>query len=36
MKNLVQHDHTKHIEVYRYFIKEKNDINIINTPYVPS
>ena len=34
--NLVQHDQTKHIEVDRYFIKEKLDSDFICTPYTPS
>lgn len=32
--DLVQHDHTKHIEVDRYFIKEKLQSRFIYTPYV--
>lgn len=32
--NPVQHDRTKHIEVDRYFIKEKLDSGLICTPYV--
>ena len=34
--NAVQNDRTKHIEVDRYFIKEKIDSGVICTPYVPS
>ncbi|KAA3458615.1 Cysteine-rich RLK (RECEPTOR-like protein kinase) 8 [Gossypium australe] len=34
--NLVQHDHTKHIEVDRHFIKEKLDSDLICTPYIAS
>ena len=30
--NPVQHDRTKHIEVYRHFIKEKLDSGLICTP----
>lgn len=34
--NLVQHDKTKHVEVYRHFIKEKvKDVTIYMT-YVPT
>ena len=32
--NLVQHDHVKHVEVDRHFIKEKLDDRLIYTPYV--
>ena len=34
--NHVQHDRTKHIEVYRYFIKEKLDSGLICMPLVPT
>ena len=27
--NLVQHDHTKHVEVDRFFMKEKLDLKIV-------
>ena len=30
------HDQTKHVEIDRHFIKEKLDIGLICTPYVPS
>ena len=33
-QNPVQHDRKKHIEIDRYFIKEKLDIGIICTPFV--
>ena len=32
--NLVQHDHTKHVEVDHHFIKEKLESGLICTPYV--
>lgn len=32
--NPVQHNHTKHVEVDRYFIKEKLDSDLICTPFV--
>ena len=32
--NPVQHDHTKHVEVDRHFIKEKLDSGLICTPFV--
>lgn len=32
--NPVQHDHTKHVEVDRHFIKEKLSTGVICTPYV--
>lgn len=35
-KNLIQHDHTKHIKVGIHFIKEKLDSGLIITPYIPS
>nr|GEZ93009.1 putative copia-type protein [Tanacetum cinerariifolium] len=35
-KNPVQHDHTKHIEVDRHFIKEKLENGIIELPFVRS
>ena len=34
--NQVQHDRTKHIEVDRYFIKEKLEARIIEVPHVRS
>ena len=34
--NLVQHDRTKHMEIYRYFIKEKLNCGNICTPFVKS
>ena len=34
--NPIQHDHTKHVEVDRHFIKEKLDENIIQFPFVKS
>nr|GFB19692.1 putative ribonuclease H-like domain-containing protein [Tanacetum cinerariifolium] len=33
-ENPVQHDHTKHIEVNRHFIKEKLENGIIKLPFV--
>jgi hypothetical protein len=32
--NLVQHDRTKHIEVYRHFIKEKLLLKLMNILFV--
>ena len=32
--NPVQHDHTKHIEVNKHFIKEKRDSGLICSPFV--
>ncbi|CAL9012698.1 unnamed protein product [Prunus brigantina] len=32
--NFVQHDRTKHVEVDRYFIKEKLDAEIISFPFI--
>ena len=32
--NPVQHDHTKHIEVNRHFIKENLDSELVCTPYI--
>lgn len=32
--NPVQHDHTKHIEVDRHFIKEKLESGLICTPFI--
>ena len=32
--NLVQHDQTKHVEIDRYFIKEKLEAEIIMFPFV--
>nr|CAN71214.1 hypothetical protein VITISV_039504 [Vitis vinifera] len=34
--NLVQHDHTKHVEVDRFFIKEKLDDKIVELPKILS
>ena len=34
--NPIHHDRTKHVEVDRYFIKEKLDGDIINIEYVPT
>ena len=34
--NLVQHDRTKHVEVDRFFIKEKLDEKIIELPKIRS
>ena len=34
--NAIQNDRTRHIEVDRYFIKEKIDGGLICTPYIPS
>ena len=34
--NAIQNDKTRHIEVDRYFIKEKIDGGLICTPYIPS
>ena len=34
--NLVQHDQTKHVEIDRYFIKEKLEAEIIMFPFVRS
>lgn len=34
--NLVQHDRTKHIEVDRYFVKEKLESGLICVPYMPN
>ncbi|WJZ91854.1 hypothetical protein VitviT2T_010894 [Vitis vinifera] len=34
--NPVQHDHTKHVEVDRFFIKEKLDDKIVELPKIPS
>lgn len=33
--NPVQHDRTKHMEVFRHFIKENLDRKIIRFPFVP-
>ena len=33
-QNLVQHDWTEHVEVYRHFIKEKIETGMISTPFV--
>ena len=35
-QNPVQHDHTKHVEVDRHFIKENLDENIIQFPFIQS
>ncbi|CAL2276241.1 unnamed protein product [Prunus armeniaca] len=34
--NPMQHDRTKHVEVYRHFIKEKLEHKFISIPFVPS
>lgn len=34
--NLVQHDRTKHVEVDRFFIKEKLDQEIVELPKIRS
>ena len=34
--NLVFHDRTKHVEVDKYFIKEKIESGIICMPYLPT
>ncbi|KAL3520397.1 hypothetical protein ACH5RR_018546 [Cinchona calisaya] len=34
--NLVQHDRTKHVEIDRYFIKEKIEVRMIAMPFVPT
>ena len=34
--NPVQHDRTKHVEVNRFFIKEKLDDKIVELPKIPS
>lgn len=36
LNNPVQHDRAKHVEVDRYFLKEKLDANIIQFPFVKS
>ncbi|XP_071687777.1 uncharacterized protein [Rutidosis leptorrhynchoides] len=36
LENPVQHDRTKHIEIDRYFIKEKLEAEIISLPFVRS
>ena len=35
-QNLVQHDHTKHVEIDKHFIKEKIGCEAICMPFVPS
>ncbi|KAK4271170.1 hypothetical protein QN277_019902 [Acacia crassicarpa] len=35
-QNPIQHDRTKHVEVDRYFIKEKLEKGVIQTPYIRS
>ena len=34
--NPVQHDRTKHVEIYRHFIKKKLEDGSICVPYIPS
>jgi hypothetical protein len=34
--NLVQHDHTKHVELDRHFIMKKLDRGVVCMPYVTS
>ncbi|RDX72720.1 Copia protein, partial [Mucuna pruriens] len=34
-QNPVQHDHTKHVEINRHFIKEKIECGVICLPFVP-
>ena len=34
--NLVQHDHTKHVEVDKFFIKEKLDEKTVELPKIRS
>ena len=34
--NLVHHDRTKHVEVDRYFIKEKIEERLITVNYIPT
>ena len=34
--NLAQHDRTKHVEIDKHFIKEKLEVDIICTPFVPT
>nr|CAN79066.1 hypothetical protein VITISV_019693 [Vitis vinifera] len=36
LQDLVQHDHTKHVEVDRFFIKEKLDDKIVELPKIRS
>ena len=35
-KNPVHHDRTKHVEIYRHFIKEKVEEGIIKLVYMPT
>ena len=35
-ENPVQHDHTKHIEIDRHFIKEKIEAGVVDLPFVKS
>ena len=34
--NLVQYDTTKHVKIDRHFIKEKIEVGIVCTPYIPT
>jgi hypothetical protein len=36
VNNPLQHDRTKHVEIDRFFIKDKLDVGIINLTYVSS
>jgi hypothetical protein len=35
-QNPIQHDHTKHVEIDRHFIKEKIDSGTVCMPFVPT